>query len=365
MKNLIYINLLLLSFLSMSIISCSDDDSNGNEEIEKPVEINPMKAYTPLKSKPKSNKKDFLGSGYDYTGSYTNDYAARERVIDLDRFVTDHPLAYDQGKATMGSNYSMIGSNAWNYTKKLTNHANDYYRNPIPYSISAFSGTIIDNPMLNNRMENLKDFSFASVHFFFVTNLDRLFAFSHELHDYLSAEFKADLENLSSDKIIEKYGTHIITSYYTGLRLDMIYRSKIDISHYAIYDPEYNGRSEKEKCVEAGLRHTIDKIENWANEDVSIPLDKNLKMNGIPVLYIENHGGDNTLIPSGTYNLQKGYPKINISEWLKSVTDDNKALIGLELDRLIPIYELIKEVTKREELEKAINKYIEMRQIEL
>jgi len=354
------IHAFFLFVLMLCFTGCSDSDEqfDGPENPpEKQEEINPMDAYTPLKSKSNPNKKNLLGKGYDFTGSYLTDAAVKDvSIIDIEKYIEDNPGRYFVMGLFESSNYSVLGADAWEYTKRLTNKSDDYYNGSIPENISAFSGSILDNEMLYDE-NNLKDFAFASTHFYYYRHIHRLNPLAlYYSKDYLSESFKVDLSSLPSKKIIEKYGTHIITSYITGIRLDLIYRSKVEKSDYSTYYTE--------RYVEAGLRNTINKMGYWANGAIDPPADDNVKRNGIPILYIENHGGENSLIPSGVYNLQKGYPKIDIKKWFQESEEEEDALVDLNLDsHLIPIYELIRDEEKQKELKEAVDKYIEERQI--
>lgn len=359
------IRILFLSCLLLCLAGCSDDENIGPDkpQEQEEVEINQMEAFIPLKSKSSSNKTDLLGKGYDFTGSYLNDTSTKKAVIDVEKYLTDHPGSLKLDGATQSSDYFIAGADAWEYTKKLTNISNDNYWNPISDSISAFSGFILDNEMLYKEAEeNLNDFSFASTHYYHHTYYHGLNALPMLLYDYLTEEFKIDLASLAAEKIIEKYGTHVIRAYTTGLRLDLIYRSKVN--RHITSDFEYSDYS-IEEFVKAGLRHTINQTGNWINGELNPPSDDDVKRNGVPILYIENHGGDNSLIPSGVYNLQKGYPKIDINEWLKSGTTENSAFVDLQLENTFPIYELIADEAKKAELKEATDTYIKERQINL
>ncbi|GAB6123952.1 MACPF domain-containing protein [Dysgonomonas termitidis] len=357
------INALLLCCLFLFFTGCSnDDDLIVDEPEEKQEEVNPMDAFTPLKSKSATNKKDLLGKGYDYTGSYASDLSVKESIIDMEKYLAEESGRYYKMGCFESSNFTVSGSTAWRYTKHLTNISNDSYWNLIPDNIAAFSGVILDNEMLYNKKdENKEDYSFASIHYYYYWYRHSLNTGPKYLYDYLTTDFTNDLTSLPSNKIIEKYGTHIIIEYVTGMRLDLIYRSKVDKSGYV--SPEYDGTYYTEQYVEDGIRHTVRSIGYWPNGPGNPPDENNVKLNGIPILYIENHGGDNSLIPSGVYNLQKQYPQLNINKWFQSLTEDNTALVDLNLDKLIPIYELVTDELKKTELQNAIEKYIKDRQI--
>lgn len=364
MKTRISAYFILFAFSGISLISCSNDEDTKDTHQEVPTEINPMDAYTPLIKTSKPNNELLLGRGYDYTGTYATHTSVKEAVIDLNKLLTDQPYDYYPKINTINSSYFIIEADAQHYTKRLTAKASNHKWDSPPIEMSAFSGAILDNQMLFNKDINLKDFSFASAHYYYYRNEHNLLTSTSELQNYLSKSFNDDLISLPIDNIIKKYGTHLITSYTMGLRLDMIYRSKIDITNYIMPGSEDDGQYFKKNFVEAGLRHTINSIGYWGIGEIRPdPTDKDVKMNGIPVLYMENHGGDNKFIPSGIYNLQKGYPKINIYEWFNSMTEENTTLVDLNLEWAIPIYELIKDETKKEELKVGIEEYIKARQI--
>lgn len=345
---------MLISGLFLGFMNCSSEDEPIVEVFpKKPTEINPLEAYIPLKKKTTADSENLLGKGYDFTGAFISDASVRELIIDVDKFIIDNPERYYRINYFISSGYSRSGPNAQIYAKSLTSMSNDNYWNPIPDSISAFTGTILDNKLLCPT-DNLLDFSFASDHLYSYKYRYSLNTHSDYLFDYLTDTFKADLELLTSAEIIEKYGTHILLEYIVGLRLDLIYRSKIPDASKSPYHAE--------ECVEAGLKDTMLKMHYWSYQFFPEPNQGDVELNGIPILYVENHGGDNSLIPSGTYNLQKGYPRIDVNKWLESGSKENFALVNLYLDKQYPIYELIKDSKKKAELKQAIDKYIEDRQ---
>ena len=353
------INTLLLAslFLFFFFTGCSDDDAITPPD-DKQEEINPMEAYIPLKSKPAANKKDLLGKGYDYTGAYASDSYVRESIIDFEKYKNDSQFGYSESGCFTWSNFTASGYNAWNYTKQLTTLSNDSYWNPIPDNMVAFSGSILDNEMLYNKdNENLKDYSFASTHYYHYLYQYFFLDVYDELKEFLSDNFKNDLTLLSANEIIEKYGTHMIHTYTTGSRLDFTYRSKIDKSDLP------SDANSNDYYIWAGLNHTMRKMGYRPNGPGDSPSEDVVKRNEVPILYIENHGGDNWLIPSGTYNLQKGYPRVDIYKWEESLTEENAALVELKLEDLVPIYELVTDDSKKAEIQEAVEKYIRSRQI--
>ena len=70
---------------------------------------------------------------------------------------------------------------------------------------------------------------------------------------------------------------------------------------------------------------------------------------------MEYKGGDGV---GGTYNLETGYPTIDKYSWEKSVTAANAGLTKINWDKAYPIYEFISDPVKREQVKKAVIKYI-------
>lgn len=339
-------------FITLGFIACSDDTSYNQPKEQD--EINSIAAYTPLPTRVNKEQKDLLGKGYDFTGAYVNYQSTREQVIDITKYKAENEGTVYNQNTSEGSNYTVSGATAWQYSKSLTSKTNNSYWTPLADSIALFTGSILDNESLKN-IPNAPQYSFASIHFYHILKTNIIGDTSINISRYLTETFKDDLQNLSGEQIIEKYGTHIICYYSIGARLDLIYRSKVKQEHFS--NDYYT-----EKIVQSGLRNTINKIGYWSNGPVDPPTEEDIKKNQTPILYVENQGGDNSLIACGTYNLQKEYPKINIDTWFASLSEENAALIELPFHKQIPIYELITDKQKKAEVKSKIEKYIIKRQ---
>lgn len=333
-------------------MACSEDTPDNPPEEQE--EINSMAAYTSLPARINKEKKDLLGKGYDFTDAFMNYQSTREQVVDIAKYKEDNENRIYPNDGTEGSNYTISGATAWRYSKSLTNKTNDDYLNPLPDNIALYTGTILENESFKNNSDS-PEYSFASVHFYHRLSNYKIGDTATGISPYLTETFKNDLQNLSSEQIIEKYGTHIICNYSIGARLDLIYRSKIK--------QEDSGNDYfTENIMESGLRNTVNKMGYWINGPIDPPTEEDVKKNKTPILYIENQGGDNNLIACGTYNLQKEYPKININNWLASLSKENAALIDLPIHSQIPIYDLITDKQKKAEIKSEIEKYIAKRQ---
>ncbi|WP_165041677.1 MAC/perforin domain-containing protein [Dysgonomonas sp. ZJ709] len=346
--------LLLLSLLlSFGLFSCSDDDDpNPQTELEEIEEINPMAAYTPLERKVATNEI-LLGKGYDITGTYISEESTREAVIDFDKYINENPDGYGHATSPASYSHSAIGTTSSEYIKHLTSISSNSYWNEINGNVAAFSGTILDNKNFDLRDdETLSTYSYASTHTYVITESFYLYHNPLLLISYITESFAKDISSLSANKIVEKYGTHVINEYSVGGRFDMIYRSKIN-----------DNSGDKERIVRAGSFYAASQLGiSLFNSDSDSGIKELVNQNKLPIAHVVSQGGDNS-IACGTYNLQKEFTKLNYYEWFKSLTSENASLVDMRLDRMIPIYELVADSKKQAEIKTAVEKYIEDRQI--
>lgn len=340
-----YLTLLAVLF-SLSFIHCSDDEK---DEVE---EINPMNAFTPL-LKPNIEYGNRIGYGYDFTATYINGRAIKKQVVDIEKYIEKYADRIMIDLPETYTSFSFEANQNWEYTKMMTEAASDYTDIPTLSGMYAFSGTILDNETLYKNEKDLSEYQYASAHVYFSRRRYFLGDDASSLLDYITDEFKDDLNKLTAEDLITKYGTHVLKEYTLGARIDFIYKTKID-------------KKEKDRfaqILEAGLRNTVvQQMGIWINGRIEIDRS-DVKKNKTPVLFMENQGGNDNLCPSGTYNLQKQYPKFDINKWIESINETNEALIDLSLRRLIPLSDFISDTEKKTEVESAIKKYIQDRQI--
>lgn len=102
------------------------------------------------------------------------------------------------------------------------------------------------------------------------------------LSQYLSAEFKEDLNRLSSDRIIERYGTHVLTDFLIGGRYKLMFRSIVTNTRDA---------STKRNTVHSGFKASLGKIGFGYNLEHSETVDESLvKNNQSKELYVLFYG---------------------------------------------------------------------------
>lgn len=168
---------------------------------------------------------------------------------------------------------------------------------------------------------------------------------------YLSEEFQADCRSLNAEEIIEKYGTHALTSLFIG--------AKLNIDFQAEYTGN-KGQQASENSFKVGLLTYFEALPSVSRHD-----DFNaIKGISNPVIAVEALGGDPSHIKVDSD--ADGIPLIKTVDWKESITEENATFVHLDgLDNLIPISEFISDIDKKHKVEAYINAYIQSNQIKL
>lgn len=170
--------------------------------------------------------------------------------------------------------------------------------------------------------------------------------------------FFEDLNNLSADKSVEEYGTHILTDITIGRQYISDFRS--------IISEEIDTQS-KQKIVSAGVAINISKfgfnLDKETDKTISTTLNKK---NQKWVTKVECHGGEGNG-NSYTFNNETGITNvnININAWQSSINAKNAKLVDLNWNKTYLIYDFIHDPIKKETIKKAVEKYIKDRQVDI
>ena len=167
--------------------------------------------------------KVYLGSGYDVTGAYLSNDCLRENVIDLSTFdESDQPkIAAFSGTGSLVSGVD----NAWGFLNGLR-VAQGFTMEGEPGDV-YFAGTFTDNPLFKEASERGDDYKFLMY-------IDRYIVYRHQLNmtmypsntyleRILTDEFKQALAEESAERIVERFGTHVLKKASMGLRRHKIH----------------------------------------------------------------------------------------------------------------------------------------------
>lgn len=111
-----------------------------------------------------------------------------------------------------------------------------------------FSGTVSTKFESDKRYSFSTKFSYAKAE---VIKKQRRYLLNTDINSlskYLTPSFLSDIQKYSADKIVLKYGTHVLTNFTVGGKYTGLYKSAI---------VEENNHTEKTKTVSAGAKLTF------------------------------------------------------------------------------------------------------------
>lgn len=348
--------LIILLFFSLLFAACSDsDDINDIDPPVSPVGnkfftgIDLSKSYFLLNSLPTFENEPFhaLGYGYDITGKYAHPDGIRNKVVDTRKFENDYydrifsmGMFVHRGVGTMTGTKDKIKEQLFEDLKIKTDNISKEYKN-------AFRG-IFDIPFEN-------DTTFVELNYYYAIN-----AFVSSWHEHyfqlfnnkdllllrerLTDEFKSDLESKSVNEIINLYGTHVMVDIEVGWRQDYYFRSSSDeeLDKRMIYASAKFLSSTPEIWMEPKPETYYDK-ENLYSEYVSgvDPVNE-------PVAWL--------------FDITNYSDKLKFENREHAIEKKNLVLVNWGrrsgFGPIIPIYEFVADITKREALLQACQEYL-------
>lgn len=321
------LGLLLMLF---TFAACTNDDFSvlqENEEITLPTAVTRASG---------DKLYDLLGYGYDVTGLYFTSASAKSKIIDIVALRKDYEERVDIG--AVPSNYARMtsGTTAQDYTRNVTSKVK------LGGALSLFSGSLSSS--FSSTQHYTSKYSIADYTSFIRRRRLFLTASTELLSKYLTKMFVDDLSKQSPSFIIQHYGTHVLTDITLGGRITVLYRSSINTS-------------KKTATVEAGCASGI---KNMFNLSVDGHYDQTLvKDNSEQEIVYRTEGGDPSRALIGQLNYDsKNSSVIDISSWQQSCDDNNMTLVDAEPGSLIPIYDLVSDMGKKEQLKLAVENYL-------
>lgn len=337
--------LFYLAFMVCVLCACSDSDTE--KELQKAAdfyELKPVPEKEIMYKGYQSNKQQIIGAGYDVTAGYLDFNAIKAPIIDLKK-APDNFIDHLNLNTVNPINY--IGENARTFLANITYDAEvDDTPQDERWNHPLFTGTLVNHEVFSSEYAHSSQYSFAYCEQAFNVERQTFTPLLSEFKDFLSESFLEDTKNSPPNEIIKKYGTHMLRAIYLGVRLRGIYRTSVpsasslerikDITFYNTYW----------KMAKAGfITGTI------------LERDDNKLAQSIGgQLIIEFHGGN--AIQAALLG-RKGY-----KDWLKSANKDNYALTKIPR-KAIPIYELIENASKREQVKVAVQQYIADHEIKI
>lgn len=327
--------------------SCKKSDLPLNaEELPVPIEsvnlIVPENLYDPIE--PQGDPiYNVIGYGYDVTGKFNDASSIRGNVVDLAAYVEgEKPKNFAPWTSTAFWHDSYDAENAEVLARKLSAESE------VTKDKSLYGGTIIEFfPQTTAFSEKYvygyysQYLQYKSFRFFIDDELVATF------RKYLSPSFQSDVQNLSSEMLVKKYGTHVLANIVLGAKLDIIYQAETN-------DNDRSGV--QRNGYDAAIKTTFGL---WTSRIDEIDSAKLRKVKS-PSLSFRVAGGDPSKIK--VIESSKGL-RVDFNDWLKSAETQNHVFI--KVNSTIPLFSFIAEEGKRTEVQDYITTYLKNNEVKM
>jgi len=302
---------------------------------------------------------DLLGYGYDITGElFASANASDAAIIDVAAFNSAYPNRINTPTDTYGYYAVYTGATATDYMKDVNTKET--------YGLTASAGEKEKNTFASGNFSKTNEnqstytynsrYSYASfesrvriksINFTEDATLDLL-------RNYLTPLFVANLSAYSADALVERYGTHVLLGISLGGRLKYDYKGAVVKETTA---------ERKVRAVKAGFSIGVDKIFGISlSSDVSTEEKTTISNETTEKAFVGTYyGGTNSGTSFSTDAAGNTSQTVNLAGWQQSITVNNATLI--DINKSIPIYELITDPIKKEQVKTAVEKYINDREI--
>lgn len=292
-----------------------------------------------------ANLKQKLGMGYDATADYLSPEAIKAPIIDLKKIEDSEDEYITRMRVNSSEPRDYSGKDAKAYLMDITGSMG---LDEISVKSTLYAGTLLKNEEFQSDYGHSSQFSFASSEQVFTAERWQFTPFyisNKYKFRYLTEEFKSDAASLTAEEIIKKYGTHLLVDVGIGARFRGIYRTSVPAPSTNSVE-KITLLSALDAIARQGL-FTGSAAGGWEEE---------LAQSIGGQLIIEFFGGDTSLLSSN--------PTTNdFKAWWGSFNEDNYTLTSIIGNQALPIYEMIEDAAKSEQVKNAMRTYINSRSI--
>lgn len=182
-------------------------------------------------------------------------------------------------------------------------------------------------------------------------NLHRSFYPDADNQRYLSSDFKNDIVTLTANEIVSKYGTHVITNLFNGTKFEVLYRCKFSSpTNGTVCEDLFYNRMKEFMGGIFGIYKEIDtntKHFQSGEQLIYNSIGSRKKISGI--INVTDYNPDSIRLNIGSI-----FDKENIKTQFVTIGSDG----------ILPIYELINDETKKQEVKLYIEKYMPTKTID-
>jgi hypothetical protein len=286
-----------------------------------------------------SSKFSLIGYGYDIIGKYADTSSVKAPAVNIEAYAAAQPDRVSIGTTTYGGPKLIYATNAEDYSYKISLKLKE------SKGMMLFKHTITDAFPGEDALSN--KYIYAQYEYSMTWKTIRTDGVDAIVKDYLTPGFRNDVQSLTPENLVKKYGTHVLSGITLGEKLNVYYQAK-------------SAGSDKLQSSVVGFTYALKKVFGIASG--SLDRLKATEINAVsePKLVYEAIGGDPSKVNKIVAN---GKTLINFNEWLSTCTED-KALFT-NIVSMYPLYELINDPAKKAEVKNYITSYIEQNQVKL
>jgi hypothetical protein len=282
-----------------------------------------------------------IGAGYDITGHYANFSEVRAHVLDFNRLAIDGFVHGDRARSYEG--WISEGRDISQYQQNLSQRVNlgARVRTWWSWGRASFSAQV---------RANFDESEFGSTQNAFITSSGivtirdyKVFDPPNRLIPYLSQNFLEDLQNLSAEEIVFKYGTHVILGAKFGGRIDY---------NMSIRKIDHQTTASLSAYIGAKLRAGIPFIDVRVEADIeSLREFRTAFDESTEKVRVISYGGSLSNASAIASNGPSGREWDN---WVASVTEENMTLCDYHTNMLYLLSDFVLDPAKRAQVDGAI-----------
>jgi len=273
----------------------------------------------------------YLGKGYDVSGLYAEESGVKASVLDCDALASGLHIA-DLLNYNMTEEDIVYGKTLSEYEKKYTVNAG------VSGEYSGFSASVEAN--FSETAKGSSEYAYATLRS--MTKKLCLKIYENEtasdLIDCVTETFLSDVEKLTAEQLVDKYGTHVITGFSLGGVLEYsMAADAVEVSSEVDWGLAVKAGYGEEAVGKAEASASYSQFSSVKNASSSY--ESRLKC----------RGGQSQYASMGTIPTDGSpYSSSTYSEWLTSLEDSNHwVLVDYEGSQLIPLWDFIESTGKK------------------
>ncbi len=274
-----------------------------------------------------------LGYGYDALG-LCDTLSVRAQVLTLNNkgnLIVDYPRVAEPSAIISGANFH-----------DLINMIHDYpYRIDLPDTVFI---SHIKSLLTLASGSNTIDYNCALAYYSFNITMGHCSYFinSSQPEQEVTPEFESDINTLTPEQIVQKYGTHVLTSVFKGAKFEMLYKCNVENGSNSDFDGNFYKRMKEFLGSAPGyIEYDVNENKGCKNEQ----------------LIYNSLGSKNKLF--GLINATDNNSDSIRIDFASLFNDNTKEqFYSISKDGMLPLYVFISDPAKKQAVKNYIDRYL-------